>query len=175
MKIKLINSIDESNLALSYNKKQNPKNMKKVANLLAHRELGHNKFLNFIVVFLEIEAPRYWWQQFDAYKVGITSSSNSTMHTLMQDIEGDCSYLFATDDKKFIKYIVEKIKNADSIEEAKSYLPECFLQKRLIVTNYRALRNMYQQRKNHNLPEWKFFCNFLKTLKDSQYITKARG
>ena len=31
-------------------------------------------------------------------------------------------------------------------------------------TNYRCLRNIYKQRKDHRLPEWRAFCKWIETL-----------
>ena len=55
----------------------------KVARGLAHKQGGHNKFLETIMFTLDIDAPRYWWSQFDTYRVGISKQSESTMHTIM--------------------------------------------------------------------------------------------
>jgi hypothetical protein len=33
-----------------------------------------------------------------------------------------------------------------------------------LTTNYRCLRNIYRQRKNHRLPEWREFCKWIETL-----------
>jgi hypothetical protein len=33
-----------------------------------------------------------------------------------------------------------------------------------LTTNYRCLRNIYKQRKNHRLPEWREFCKWMETL-----------
>lgn len=33
-----------------------------------------------------------------------------------------------------------------------------------MTTNYRCLKNIYIQRKNHRLPEWKEFCKWIETL-----------
>jgi hypothetical protein len=33
-----------------------------------------------------------------------------------------------------------------------------------LTTNYRCLKNIYQQRKNHRLPEWLEFCKWVETL-----------
>jgi hypothetical protein len=33
-----------------------------------------------------------------------------------------------------------------------------------LTTNYRCLRNVYQQRKNHRLPEWREFCKWIESL-----------
>ena len=54
----------------------------KIADALAHKQRGHNKFLESINISLDITAPRYWWSEFDTYRVGITKQSESTIHTL---------------------------------------------------------------------------------------------
>ena len=33
-----------------------------------------------------------------------------------------------------------------------------------MTTNYRCLRNIYIQRKDHRLPEWRAFCKWIETL-----------
>lgn len=33
-----------------------------------------------------------------------------------------------------------------------------------ITTNYRCLKNIYIQRKNHRLPEWRAFCKWIESL-----------
>ena len=33
-----------------------------------------------------------------------------------------------------------------------------------LTTNYRALKTVYSQRKNHRLPEWREFCKWIETL-----------
>ena len=40
-----------------------------------------------------------------------------------------------------------------------------------IVTNYLQLKTIYNQRKNHRLPEWRLFCDWIKTLPYSEWIT----
>ena len=40
-----------------------------------------------------------------------------------------------------------------------------------LTTNYRCLKNVYQQRKNHTLPEWREFCSWIETLPHSELIT----
>ena len=41
-----------------------------------------------------------------------------------------------------------------------------------MTTNYRQLKTMYAQRKNHRLPHWKEFCGWLESLPLSGLITK---
>lgn len=48
---------------------------------------------------------------------------------------------------------------------AKASIPEAFLQTRTVNLNYQVLRNMYNQRKNHRLPQWhRDFTNWISTL-----------
>ena len=39
-----------------------------------------------------------------------------------------------------------------------------------MTTNYRQLKTIYRQRKNHALPEWKAFCKWIETLPWSELI-----
>ena len=40
------------------------------------------KFMRMIVVYVDITAPLYWWEEFDTYKVGTVTNSCSTMHKI---------------------------------------------------------------------------------------------
>ena len=40
-----------------------------------------------------------------------------------------------------------------------------------MVTNYRQLKTIYTQRKNHRLQEWRDFCKWIETLPHSEWIT----
>lgn len=56
----------------------------------------HRKFLRQIIICFDLEAPLYFWKEFDTYKVGTVSNSTSTMHKLASTpITLDC---FETDD-----------------------------------------------------------------------------
>ena len=39
-----------------------------------------------------------------------------------------------------------------------------------MTTNYRQLKTIYSQRKNHRLPEWRDFCKWIETLPHSELI-----
>ena len=56
----------------------------------------HRKFLRQIIICFDLEAPLYFWKEFDTYKIGTVSNSTSTMHKLASiPITLDC---FETDD-----------------------------------------------------------------------------
>ena len=42
----------------------------------------HAKFRRMIPVWVTINAPLYWWKEFDTYKVGTVANSCSTMHKI---------------------------------------------------------------------------------------------
>lgn len=141
----------------------------------------HAKFMRQITVSVDITAPRYFWSEFDTYHFN-TKNSESTMHKLLQDrkpLTIDDFELSGNEiEKQGILYfinLIEKLKQhyvVASPEEknkliraAKIVLPEGFLQKRTVTTTYAELRNMFFQRKNHRLPEWKiFFVKWIKSL-----------
>ena len=50
-------------------------------------------------------------------------------------------------------------------------LPSSYNQKRTIMLNYEVLTAMYHDRKNHKLDEWHTFCDWIKTLPYSEFIT----
>jgi thymidylate synthase ThyX len=142
-------------LGLSLSRRQSIERMESVAERLASRDGGHNKFLESIVVWLDVTAPRYWWQQFDTYRVGVTKQSESTMYSLTRrpltplDFEGTVAI-------QIIAHLNTLIQDGE-LEAAKRALPEAFLQRRVVCLNYKVLRHIIAQRKNHRLSEWRFF------------------
>lgn len=147
--------------------------LEKVAYRLADKSGGHNKFLEAMVVWLEIRAARYWWQEFDTYRVGTTKQSESTIHTITRSpvTMSDFEYPVSVDAIKYLNSLIEMYKEVDSNESRvplfnliKANLPEGYLQKRIVCTNYKVLANMICQRRTHKLAEWH---KFIDTLKDN--------
>jgi hypothetical protein len=54
----------------------------KLMTSLANGGAVHAKYRRMIPVFLTINAPLYWWKEFDTYKVGTVANSCSTMHKI---------------------------------------------------------------------------------------------
>lgn len=141
----------------------------KVARGLAHKQGGHNKFLETIMFTLDVDAPRYWWQEFDTYRVGVTKQSESTMHTMMSRPFRHEDFQHALPDHILEslnmlqgEFVLAKEKGdeeamKDYFKTLKNCLPEGFLQRRVVCINAKTLQNMYMQRKNHRLPEWRYF------------------
>ena len=146
---------------------------------LAHKQQrSHAKFLRHATVNCLVQAPILWWIEFDTYKVGVTRTSTSTMHTLLSN-KLDVSDLDITllDNMqpvirqllseliKDINKLVELNKNnSELLLAVKSILPCSFVYRSYITMSYEALRNMYHDRKNHRLPYWKVFLDSFKDL-----------
>lgn len=50
-------------------------------------------------------------------------------------------------------------------------LPSSYNQTRNVMMNYEVLANIYRQRKNHKLDEWREFCKWIESLPYSEMIT----
>lgn len=154
-------------------KEQYPRAEKR-APKLAQMEGGHNKFLESIVVWIDVEAPRYWWSEMDTYRVGTTKQSESTMHTLSKremSID-DCAFTdFTKDGIELQVNLFNRHREEATINEMKQMVPEAYLQRRLICTNYKVIKNIIQQRHNHRLPEWQVFCEAMRSqLKHVEFL-----
>ena len=135
----------------------------------------HCKFLRQIFVIVDITAPRFWWSEFDTYKVGTAANSCSTMHKIG-------AYKFTIDmfdyDDSDVQYInsllpvlnmlreqYNSTKSNQDLITLKRMLPESFLQKRTVTMNYAVLRAMIHQRQHHRLYHWSTdFINWCKSL-----------
>lgn len=144
---------------------------------------GHDKFLEQVQYWIGIRAPLYWWKQFDTYRVGVSKSSESTMHKSWKeglkqdDFEGN---IFPETLDRLNEVIIQ-YKNAEFGKNKKARdqafetfirnLSDGYLQTRMVQINAKTLRNIYRQRCNHKLKEWKEFCSFVKTLPHNELIT----
>ena len=153
----------------------------RLAAKLAPMDGGHNKFLEQIQYWILIQAPLFWWKQFDTYRVGVSKSSESTMHKSWKNgLTHDMfeTPIFQDTLNNINKFITEY--NQDTTSTArKAYLQECiignlpdgYLQTRMVNINAKSLRNMYFQRKDHKLSQWRDFCSWIKELPHGDLIT----
>ena len=122
-----------------------------------------------------VEAERYHFLDF--------VSSQSTMHRITK-FDLDKAYIEYVD-PRIIEIMKEKVADyneycekfkdaepgslADRMKKIKYleilYSNPCgFRLTARMTTNYRQLKTIYQQRKNHRLPEWVMFCKWIETL-----------
>ena len=133
---------------------------------------SHAKVTRMIDVWLDITAPRYWWAEFDTYKVGTTAMSESTMHTLTKRELTSKDFEDGENLPLMCIGVVNTYIEDKDLDGAKKCLPESFLQRRIVKTNYQTLRHMYFDRKHHKLSLWsRTFVDFIKTLPFHTLIT----
>ena len=160
-------------MSLSYDQKFYYPTQYKIALKLSKKDGGHNKFLESMQVWIDITAPRYWWQQFDTYRVGTTKQSGSTMHTIMRSnlTQND----FAEPIHAETLYRLNHLISVKDFNQLKVELPEGFLQRRIVNTNYKVLRNVILQRKTHRLKEWQIFINnILSQVQYADFLPKIK-
>ena len=137
---------------------------------LGHTDIGtgHDNALLGIVVQFDVCFPVKVWTEFQRYHFADTVSSQSTMHRLAKM---DLSVAFdpSVDDR--VIAIVQELQDAYNEHPTKeNYLrllmtcPTGLLLTARITTNYRQLKTIYAQRRNHRLPHWHVFCDWLETL-----------
>lgn len=144
----------------------------------------HAKYRRMIPVFLTINAPLYWWKEFDTYKVGTVANSCSTMHKIHSNefTIDDFSRDHLNEKSMHILNItveyLNAVRDAFLFTKDKNYwwqmiqlLPTSYNQKRTVMLNYEVLVNIYHSRKNHKLDEWRDFCDWIETLPYSELIT----
>ena len=158
---------------------------KELSMKLAKAGTEHAKHLRMIMVWADIKAPRYWWTEFDTYRVGVEKLSCSTMHKLMarpvdvDDFENDGISPIALDNViDYINADMHLYENSSDPETKNTLwrgiiqlLPQSYLQKRTVMMSYAALRNIYRQRKGHKLKEWEQFRKWVEKLPESWMIT----
>lgn len=147
------------------------------------------KFMRMIHVQADVTAPLYVWKQIDQYRIGVTTNSTSTMHTIhkreftMDDFShehlfndgyinhGEYCYLSSMDCLKEQVHTLNMFREKYLETKDKKYwwqmiqlLPSSYNQMRTIDLDYETLFSIYHQRKNHKLNEWVTFCDWILTL-----------
>ena len=137
----------------------------------------HRKFLRMVFVSVDITAPLYWWKEYDTYKVGTVANSTSTMHKIhskpfsREDFSCDRMSEKALACLDNVINVLEetRLEFVETKERAHwddliQLLPSSYNQTRTCTMNYENLINMYYARRNHKLPEWHVFCDWIESL-----------
>ncbi len=152
---------------------------------------GHDNFLNGIIVQFDLTFSNKAWVEAERYHFLDFISSQSTMHRITKFDLGK-SYMSYVD-PRMIEIMKEKVKayndlqefqknKVDVREEERNDLKQKYLEilysnpcgfrlTARMTTNYRQLKTIYKQRKDHRLPEWRVFCKWVETLPYAQFIT----
>ena len=149
---------------------------------------AHGQFLTGIRVAFDLTCTNKMWVEAERYRFLEFVSSQSTMHRITQfDLSNQYNKYV---DPRIIAVMEEKVEQYNQLcdfiktipaEDSYSlklynnlkkdkYLeilysnPAGFELTARMTTNYRCLKNIYIQRKDHRLPEWREFCRWIETL-----------
>ena len=167
---------------------------------LSRRGEGHDQWLTGCIVQFDLTLSNKAWVEAERYHFFDFVSSQSTMHKITK-FDFDEVYDSHVD-SRIIDVVKEKVDAYNRMLKLTEHedfkkLPEneqkealedladmyidilmnnpagCRLTARM-TTNYRQLKTIYNQRKNHRLPEWRDFCDWMKTsLPHSEFITRG--
>lgn len=129
---------------------------------------GHDQFLTGIRVNFDLTFTVKAWTEAERYRFLEFVSSQSTMHRIARfDLDEQyCEYV----DRRMIDIMNELKERYNETKNKEDYLkllysnPCGFKLTARMTTNYRCLKTIYAQRKNHRLPEWREFCKWVETL-----------
>ena len=163
------------------------KDIKRAINLskAATAENGaHGQYLTGIRVAFELTFSNKAWVEAERYRFLEFVSSQSTMHRITKFNLDEAYNEYV--DPRVIEIMKEKVNEYKELENAmwpvgtdpdqierekkRKYLeilytnPAGFELTARMTTNYRCLKNIYYQRRNHRLPEWREFCAWIETL-----------
>lgn len=151
------------------------RDIKRCCNLVKATETdnaAHGQFLSGILVAFDLTFSVKAWTEAERYKFMTFISSMSSMHRIAK-FDMDEVFDSHVDSRvvEVVKNLVDDYNNESDPEVKKekylNLLYSCPTGLRLTArmnTNYRCLRNIYKQRKDHRLPEWREFCKWIETL-----------
>lgn len=139
---------------------------------------GHDQFLTGIVVQFNLTFTNKAWVEAERYHFLDFVSSQSAMHRIAQ-FDLDQAYIDYVDPRmvEIMKALVAEYNSDPTPEKYLRVLysnPAGFRLTARMTTNYRQLKTIYRQRRNHRLPEWRAFCEWIETLPYSEWITCLR-
>lgn len=149
---------------------------------------AHDQFLTGIRVSFDLTFTNKAWVEAERYRFLEFVSSQSTMHRITKfDLRNQYNEYV---DPRIIEIMEEKVAQHNKLlaELAQTPIDDEYNRKRLknlitqkyleilysnpagfmltarLTTNYRCLKNIWRQRRNHRLPEWRAFCKWIETL-----------
>ena len=144
---------------------------------------GHDNFLNGVLVQFDLTFTNKAWVEAERYHFLDFISSQSTMHRITK-FDLDKAYISYVD-PRMIEIMKEKVNEYNRLlaeDKTNPVLKEKYLEilysnpagfrlTAKMTTNYRQLKTIYKQRRNHRLPEWQAFCDWVLTLPHAELIT----
>lgn len=133
---------------------------------------GHDVSFGGITVYHTVKADIKWWVQAQRYGHYNFVSSTSTMkflpsYTNESPMKQDCNEWVDEDIANKMQLLINIYRVNPTKENFYHMLYSCpygYEYSAAMVTNYRQLKIMYNQRKNHKLDTWHTFCDWILTL-----------
>ena len=129
---------------------------------------GHDQFLTGIIVQFDLTFSIKAWVEAERYHFFDFVSSQSTMHRITQlDPNEQCNVYVVLEIIKILERLIERYNNDPTPENYLDVLynvPVGYELTARMTTNYRQLKTIYYQRRNHRLPEWRLFCQWVESL-----------
>ena len=145
---------------------------------------GHDCFLKGIIVQFDLQVPEYIWRQLDRYHFIDYISSQSKMHRITRiDLDSVCNRYVYDEVKEILKSIINKYeaetdtdKKKELFNEIIANTPSGLMLTARMTTNYLQLKSIINQRSNHKMQEWRYLCDWFKTLPMfEELVCKSRG
>ena len=162
----------------------------------SERGSGHDQWLTGVIVQFDLTFTVKAWTEAQRYHFLDFVSSQSTMHRITR-FNLDEAYIKYVD-SRIIDIMKKKVAEYNDLQESSQYWDTAHMTESEVnearedlknryleilysnpcgfkltagmTTNYRQLKTIYAQRKNHRLPEWRAFCEWIKTLPNSELI-----
>ena len=129
---------------------------------------AHDQFLTGCLVQFDLTFTVKAWTEAERYHFFDFISSQSTMHRISK-FDLNNQYIEYVD-PRIIEIMNELKDRYNETKDKEDYLkllysnPCGFKLTAAMTTNYRQLKTIYYQRRNHRLPEWKEFCRQIEQL-----------
>ena len=161
---------------------------------------GHDQWLTGVIVQFDLTFSNKAWVEMERYHFIDFVSSQSTMHRITK-FDLDTAYNEYVD-PRIVEIMAEKVKEYNDLSDSlrfdltpqsvtwrqdmqkkqdELYLgilysnPAGFKLTAGMTTNYRQLKTIYRQRKDHRLPEWREFCKWMHDLPKGELITREES
>lgn len=140
---------------------------------------GHDQWLTGVIVQFDLRYTIKAWTEAERYTFLDFISSQSTMHRIAKfDLDEQYNDYV---DPRMIEIMKELVQQYNDDPTPENYLrilysnPCGFRLTAGMTTNYRQLKTIYAQRKNHRLPEWREFCAWIETLPMAHELIFGKG
>ena len=160
-----VHCLEQANVLKQEVTKDNRHYSRAIKLLKAPLNSGHCSFAKGIIVNMDLTFTNKAWIEFQRYHFADIITGMSTMHRISKFNLEDAFNEYT--DPMIIGRLRELQQTYNETKSKEDYLkllystPAGLKMTGRITTNYLQLMNIWSQRHNHRLPEWRHFCNEL--------------